>query len=187
MKKTGIILISLCCFSCLKDEEKRTYEDDSLSFYLNGKLWQSSRNQGGGGLFGSADGCSIYYNTYYDYFELKAYSDYDNQPSISILLPNPSVSDSTFFEFETNPTNAGIFYGDCETNYIHLRYILGYKNTKLYLGKLNSGNLKFTRMEESHDESGLPIRHYEGVFNATLYNIDDPNDAVVIKDGYFNN
>ncbi len=183
------LIFSVFLISCslFEKEEKRVFGDDTLSFYMNGELWQSSSNNGSPGLFGSADGCSIGYGTYSEAIEISSYENDDNMPTIKMGLKTPEVDNPYYFTFQEDTLNHEISYHNYAFNFIRLRKIIGYKNVKAYQCKGHSAFVELTRYEIGVDSNGQAYQHIEGRFEATLYNTKDTNDVIFIEDGYFNN
>jgi hypothetical protein len=175
--KNSLLLIIpiLLAFSCKKEEERRL-GDGTISFYMNGELWQNSEfGKNSGGI---------------------------NSESYSFVInskENRGVSgkvwgESTFYFFlihgkETGQfvlgksITANDFWSDkSENNHMNFTTKKG-----MYLSKNNSGWVKVTKVELYQDDEGEWHLHYEGEFEATLYNKDDPSDIIEITDGRFNN
>jgi hypothetical protein len=178
LNKTILLLLLpiLFAFSCKKEEERRL-GDGTISFYMNGELWQNSE-------FGSSSG-GIKSKSYSFMLNLK------NNRGVSGTL----WDESTFYfflingkkegDFKLNPSNGINELLSDKSTHDHMN--LHSKKLGSYLSKENSGWVKVTKYEHYQDSKGEWHLDYEGEFEATLYNKDDPSDIIEITDGRFNN
>jgi hypothetical protein len=178
LNKTILLIIPiLLAFSCKKEEERRL-DDGTISFYMNGELWQNSEfGKNSGGISSES-------------FEVKSSLSDSN---VSIL--GKIWNESAFYIglkkglaqelFEINISNG---FNEWNLDKFEVNHI-NFNSKKLgtFISKKNSGWVKITRFEHFQDAEGEWHFHYEGEFEVTLYNKDDPSDIIEITDGQFNN
>jgi uncharacterized protein YegP (UPF0339 family) len=177
--KNSLLLIIpiLLAFSCKKEEERRL-GDGTISCYINGKLWQNSE-------FGSSSG-GIKSNSYSFVIDPSN----DNRGVYGHIW-----DESTFYfflvkgkkegEFKLKQSNGLNIFASDNSTHDHMNFHS--KKLGSYLSKENSGWIKVTKYEHYQDSKGEWHLDYEGEFEATLYNKDDPSDIIEITDGRFNN
>jgi hypothetical protein len=174
-------------FSCSKDKNKescfkgRDKGDGTISFYVDGKLWQNSCEfNNDGSINGTAN-------------ESMNVISYDSKTNFGIegTIWNSSkiyLGLTTLLENETcevgncSPIYEGIFdsFDVCKISL--------YFNNKEYVSKRDNGFIKTTKFENYQDSStGKWVFNSEGIFEATLFNVKDSTDFVKITDGFWNN
>jgi hypothetical protein len=177
IKNTLLLIFPiLLAFSCKKEEERRL-GDGTISCYINGELWQNSE-------FGSSSG-GIKSESHSFVINSKK-----NRGVSGYLWDN-----STLYFFLVNGKTKGKFNLN-ESDGINQLLLdkstqehMNFHSKKIgsYLSKENSGWVKVTKYEHYQDSKGEWHQNFEGEFEATLYNKDDPSDIIEITDGRFNN
>jgi hypothetical protein len=172
-----LILPILLAFSCKKEEERRL-GDGTISFYMNGELWQNSEFGKNSGGIGS--------NSYSFVIDPSN----DNRGIMGKIWGESVIY---FFlvdgkkegEFKLDKSNGVNIFASDNSSKEHMNF----HSQKLgsYLSKKNSGWVKVTKYEHYQDSKGEWHQNFEGEFEATLYNKDDPSDIIEITDGRFNN
>jgi hypothetical protein len=177
LNKTILILLPiLLAFSCKKEEERRL-GDGTISFYMNGELWQNSefgKNSGG--------------------INSESYLFITNSKE-NIGVSGHVWGESTLYfflvkgkkegEFHLKQSNGLNSFSADKSSQNHMNF--NSKKLGSYLSTENSGWVKVTKYEHYQDSKGEWHLDYEGEFEATLYNKDDPSDIIEITDGRFNN
>lgn len=172
------IYISLCLLlsllSCTKDDnETRRTGDETISCYINGKLWQNSASEITiGGInhqsFDELGGSSnIYYGVSGKIWE---------ESFLYLMAVNSRLNDSTEYVLDNSIGNTSFLLDKKEDNTMTFLS----KNNVKYLSKENEGNIRIIVTY-----SGNKKVSREGYFEATLYNENDPTDVLHITDGRF--
>ncbi len=175
MKKLLIALSLVLFISCVQEEEeeKRRLGDHTVSFYLNGKLWQNSKRRlTVGGI-----------NT-------NSYSFWGKDGNIHTVSANVwdkgrmylSMSQRGENNIYTLGDNNGVYSYSSDPFDTNLMRVI--HNNKIYLSKEGQGWAEITVY--SYDTTNQ-IGHYEGIFEAKLFNEDDSTDIIRLTDGRWNN
>jgi len=172
------IYISLCLLlsllSCTKDNnETRRTGDETISCYINGKLWQNSSELGTSG--------GISQGSFYDLGgENENYYGVSGkiwgESILYLMAVNSRLEDSTEYILDNSIGNVSILLDKKEKN--TMTFIN--KNNVKYLSKENEGHIRIIVTY-----SGNKKVSREGYFEATLYNENDPTDVLHITDGRF--
>jgi len=175
MKKLLFTIITLSLvllFSC-KEEEERRLGDHTISFYLDGKLWQNSK---GNSVTG---GISLASYSFYGEGENIRAVDASNWDKGTMYLSMSQRGDNGIYLLGNNNGIYGYGSDPFDTNLMPLR-----NHDKMYLSKEGYGWAEIT---VDYYDTINNIRHYEGIFEATLFNENDSTDVIHITDGRWNN
>ena len=190
MKNMIIILILLSFTQCKKDQdsEERRTGDKTVSFYLNGKLWQNSLELAyGGSINGTGMYSAKFQASYADVPKpfVSVEGNIWNHSKLFIMLPlMDTIQANIPGNYNMDNSHGYIDTGWEFRNMNHMVYKL---NNIKYLSKENKGWAEVTRWETQKNNNGnWNILHYEGKFEAILYNENDPLDSLIITDGLWN-
>lgn len=179
MKTIRIIVLILILFSsCNKDQtEERRLGDSTISFLINDNLWQNSDEFNNEGSINGTVNKSMYviYTNSADAYSIVGKIWGNSVIYLSLVNRN---SNNTFLLGDGH----GLFSSLLDPFYqstISLSF-----NDKVYTSKENEG---FISLSKDEYDSVNEIKYFEGTFEATLYNVDDPFDIIEITDGKFNN
>jgi hypothetical protein len=171
LNKTILLLLPiLLAFSCKKEEERRL-GDGTISFYMNGELWQNSEiGKHSGGIKSKS----------YNFFG----NDEEGFRTIKGIIWDESCiyiglsvkKNNHYFPLGNGKNITSYYYDDFKENKMTLKL-----DNHIYISKKGFGYVEYTK----HTINS--IGHIEGVFEATLYNKDDPSDIIEVTDGRFNN
>lgn len=174
----SLIMISLLLNSCSKEpSEKRHFGDNTISFLINDNLWQNSDEYNNNGSINGTANESMYviYTSSAD-----AYSVVGKIWGKSVLyLGMVNRNADNDFLLGHGHGQFSSLLDPFNQNTISLSL-----DNKIYISRENEGFISITKDEY---DAEINIRHFEGKFEATLYNIDDPSDIINIVDGKFNN
>ncbi|MGB0869691.1 MAG: hypothetical protein ACPGSD_08840 [Flavobacteriales bacterium] len=171
------IYISLCLLlsllSCTKDDnETRRTGDETISCYINGKLWQNSASVK---TIGGA--------THYSYTSLGNVKDFYgvygkkwDVSSLYLMASSCRNDDSTYYDLHNSVGNLSLLIDKKEKNTMTFRSESDIK----YLSKEKQGFIKLISKYNDFNQPTL-----EGYFEAILYNENDPTDVLHITDGRF--
>jgi hypothetical protein len=167
-----LIIPILLALSCKKEEERRL-GDGTISFYMNGELWQNSAV---GNTIGGINSKSYRFRGGLEEVNRSFKGIVWDESLIYVGVSNGS---NNYYELG-NGKNVDIhLLDDFKNNKMTFKY-----NSKVYLSRKNEGYIKYTKL---YADSINKVSHIEGVFEATLYNKDDSSDIIEITDGRFNN
>ena len=175
-----LVLITLL-LGCKKCEDDcftgRDKGDGTLSFYIDGKLWQNSCEWNNNGSINGTPNNSMGLFGYDYHQNLEVFGVQWRKSRIYIGLTTPIVN-------EVSILGEGLLiYSGLSDPFDHSKITLYYKD-KEYLSMENNGFAMITK--RAYDTINN-IGHNEGVFEATLRNIEDSTDLVEITDGFWNN
>ncbi len=176
MKKLLFTIITLSLvllISCNKDEEKRRLGDHTISFYLNGELWQNSR------LVSTTGGISTNSYNFYGKGENIRTVRASNWDKGTMYLSMSQRTDINVYPLGNNNDIYSYHSDPFDTNLMRLR-----NNDKMYLSKEGYGWAEITVY---YYDTINQVGHYEGIFEATLFNENDSTDIIHITDGRWNN
>ena len=190
MKNLIFLFATLFTLSCCSKDNNKV--DDQLppitatgantaGCIINGKVLipkNGSQAIGGPALFGlnKTQGNNFWPNKD-DYWQLEIANKKDsNSAGVILYLRKMSSGNGDYIVDQSN----GELYIDGPNN---TQIIAGIKKdgiNKTYYSSPNSGIIKITR-----SDLGMGVSLYSGVFNATLYNKDNPAEKIQITDGRF--
>lgn len=189
-RKNVMLIFILLSFSQCKngqDPEERRVGDKTVSFYINGDLWQNSSELGYGG---SINGTGLHSTTFYvgpnyttPYVSVEGNIWYDSK--LFIMLPLKDTLQNNIpnvYQFDDSHGHIKTYW-----DYRNMNHMVFKKGNTKYLSKKNKGWAEVSRWEtyQNLDESWM--LHYEGRFEAILYNENNPLDSLIITDGLWNN
>lgn len=193
MKKISILLLTtIILTSCTKDSTTETPADtlppattsgaNTAGCYINGKLLipkNGSQAIGGPALYGLTTGVGINFNAPiigddYRYINIKNFKDADGD---EIYL---HLNDMTqgLGNYTVGQSNGQYYTNSLPNNNIVVRKNINTTYETTYLSSSNSGIITFTRFDY---QNGI----YSGIFNCTLYNVDNPSQIIQVTDGRF--
>lgn len=184
-----IILILLSFTQCKKDQdsEERRTGDKTVSFYLNGKLWQNSLELAYGGSINGTGMYSAKFLSGYNYQTpfVSVEGNIWNHSKLFIMLPlmdtiQTNIPDN--YNMDDSHGHIKTFWQYRDRNHMVYKF-----NNIKYLSKKDNGWAEVTRWEIQENSDGTSTLHYEGKFEAILYNENDPLDSLIITDGLWNN
>lgn len=181
MKWILYLLMGTMLHSCQKEEQGcfkgRDKGDGTLSFYIDGELWQNSCEWNNtGSINGTANSSMGLYGGSNEN-EISVYAKQWNKSLIYIGLVTTVVDEVCIFG------EGLLIYDGIIDPFDHCKITLSYNN-KEYLSMENNGFAKITK--RGYDTINN-IGHNEGIFQATLRNVEDSTDLVSITDGFWNN
>ena len=191
MKTTAFFLsIVFMLFSCTKDKETETQDQlpritevgaNIAGFLLNGKVIVPKNGIeafGTGPNYGLAiNQGNIFWPNKNDFWQLEIANKKDGKSaSIFLWIKNMSTGNG---DYVIGQSNGQLYSGGPNNNQIIAFSDVDNVN-KVYYSSLNSGSIKITR-----SDLGYGIAIYSGIFNATLYNRDNPTEKIQITDGRF--
>ncbi len=177
MKKLLFTLSFVLFISCVQEEEEvevRRLGDHTISFYLNGKLWQNSK------ITSTTGGIST-----------SSYSFYEEPENNNHTVRASNWSKGTMYLSLSQRANNGIYpignnneivsypSDPFDTNLMRLTH-----NGKMYFSKKDHGWAEITVL---YFDTANKTRHYEGIFEATLFYENDSTDIIRLTDGRWNN
>ncbi|MGB1219502.1 MAG: hypothetical protein ACPG4W_06970 [Flavobacteriales bacterium] len=179
--KSLLLLTTLALFaSCDKDTDcfqGRDKGDGTVSFYVDGKLWQNSceyNNKGSiNGTANESMGAGFYDNKVHVAVTGKIWG----QSTLYIGITTVSIN-----EICSLGNGLPIYTGALDP-FDHCKITLFYKD-KEYVSKQGHG---FIEIQKNEYDNINDIGHFEGIFEATLFNIEDSTDSISITDGFWNN
>ncbi len=176
MKKLLFTIVTLSLvllFSCKKEEEERRLGDHTISFYLNGNLWQNSP------IPSTTSGI----NTDSHFFWVKNENintvEASNWDKGTMYLSMSQRGENDIYLLGNNNGALNSDSDPFDTNLMRLS-----NNDKMYFSKEGYGWAEITVY---YYDTINNIRHYEGIFEATLFNENDSTDNIHITDGRWNN
>jgi hypothetical protein len=190
MKTIFVALLIVIFTSCSKPDnstqqdilpEATTTGANTAGCYINGELLipkNGSQAIGGPDLYGLNFNAGInFWPNKNDYWQLEiANKKYTNGSGVILWIKNMSIGNGKYI---VDQSNGGLYNDGPNNNQI----IAGIKTdgiNKTYYSSPNSGIIKITRSDLA---TGVSI--YSGIFNATLYNKDNPSEKIQITDGRF--
>ena len=187
--KSAILFFFLLLASCSKDNN--TVDDqlppitqtgaNTAGCIINGKVLipkNGSQAIGGSPNYGiNFNAGNNFWPNKDDYWQLEIANKRDsNSTGVILYIRNMSGGNGDYIVDQSN----GELYIDGPNNN---QIIAGIKKdviNKTYYSSPNSGIIKITR-----SDLGTGVSLYSGVFNATLYNKNDPSEKIQITDGRF--
>ncbi len=149
--------------------------------YINGKILIAKDGSAGwsGTPYGLTSGAGNNFHSPVigdDYFYVRIVNFVD-RPTYSLWLQINDMSQQTG-DYIIGQAN-GMYFADGPSNpFIVAQYYDGENLSKTYYSAPNAGTVTITHFDY---ENGI----YSGVFNATLYNKDNPEDTIQVTDGRF--
>jgi hypothetical protein len=193
MKKQILIVVAIILLtSCSKDNATETPADtlppatttgaNTAGCYINGKLLipkNGSQAIGGPALYGLKIGGGINFIAPIigdDYFYVRIQNLKDSEGDDIYL----HFSDMTqgVGNYTIGQSNGDYFIASPHNNHVVLKRNLYSNNIKTYISPTNAGIITVTRFD-------YPNGIYSGIFNMTLYNVDNPSETIQITDGRF--
>ncbi len=169
-----IITLSLVLFiSCDKDKEERRLGDHTISFYLDGKLWQNSE---GNSVTGGISSNSYTFNGEGENIRAITARNWDKG---AMYLSMSQRTDNNIYPLGNNNGILSYHTDPFDTNLMRLR-----NHDKMYLSKEGYGWAEIT---VDYYDTINQVGHFEGNFEATLFNENDSTDVIQITDGRWNN
>ncbi len=190
--KTVFLFLFLTLASCTKDSSSQnpvsqlpsatTTGANTAGCYINGKLLIPKNGEqaiGGPALYGLTTGVGINFNAPiigddYRYINIKNFKDADGD---EIYL---HLNDMTqgLGNYTVGQSNGQYYTNSLPNNNIVVRKNINTTYETTYLSSSNSGIITFTRFDY---QNGI----YSGIFNCTLYNVDNPSQIIQVTDGRF--
>lgn len=175
------LLMGTMLHSCQKEEQGcfngRDKGDGTISFYIDGELWQNSCEWNNTGSINGTANNSMGLYGYDDHQNIEVYGVQWGESRIYIGLTSSVLNEVSVFG------DGLLIYDGILDPFDHSKITLSYDN-KEYLSLENKGFAMITRREY---DTINDIFHKEGVFQATLCNVEDSTDLVSITDGFWNN
>lgn len=173
------ILASLCLLltllSCTKDkDESRRTGDETISCYIDGKLWQNSSSLASSGGV-SVSSFSALGGGGNDYYHVGG--SIWGESYLYVMAIHSRKSDSGEYALDDSKGIMNVLQDKKQLNTIAFS-----NDNGRYLCKKEEG---WIRIEDSFDPITNKRLRREGTFEATLYNEEDPTDIIYITDGRF--
>ncbi len=177
--RKAIILSIFLLFSfsrCTKDSsESRRTGNGTISCYINGKLWQNSESSKTiGGI--NSKSMSLLGGIETSYFSVSGRK--WGESILYCMMAHAREDNEMEYVLDDSKGYLSYALDEKKDNTIAFR-----KNDIIYISKENEGWIKKTTF---YYDSVNNVTHYEGTFEATLYNQNDPTDILYITDGKFN-
>ena len=192
--KTATLLLFFALASCSKDNDNNTTQDqlppittigaNTAGCIINGKVLipkNTINSTSGYPVYGLTTGAGVNFNAPImgdDYWFLKIdnlrskdknYGIYIHLNDMTMGIGNYIVGQSNGESFADGPNNPQIIVSE---------YVGTVYTGKCYYSSSNSGEISITRFDYTN---GI----YSGIFNATLYNKDNPSEKIQVTDGRF--
>lgn len=189
--KISILLLLFALTSCSKDNNNNTTQDqlppitttgvNTAGCIINGKVLipkNGSQAIGGPALYGlNFNAGNNFWPDKNDYWQLEIANKKDpNSAGVILYIRNMSAGNGDYTVDQSN----GELYSDGPNSNQIIAVIKIDGVNKTYYSSNNSGFIKITR-----SDLAVGVSIYSGIFNATLYNKDNPSEKIQIKDGRF--
>tara|TARA_B100000795_G_scaffold259272_1_gene234119 strand:+ start:310 stop:888 length:579 start_codon:yes stop_codon:yes gene_type:complete len=177
----SLLLLTSACKK-VEVEEPRRFGDGTISFFVDGKLWQNSNSYNN---TGSINGTGNSSSSFYSKPEKGIYTVFgriwEEEVSMFYIAMVNQNKESTYY---LQNGNGVITYPADPLDANHMTLWIS-KSNKTYISKEGYGWVKQTVIFSDSTHTGVKDRY--GTFEVTLFNESNSNDFIQITDGRFNN